>query len=330
MRCLVTGSAGFIGSHLCDRLLNDGHEVIGIDDLSNGKLSNLDQARLNPNFSMLLGDVVTGNILEGNANLDKIDWFFHLAAKADIVPSIERPVDYHNVNVNGTVKALESARKMNVKRFVYAASSSCYGVPHRYPTDTTEPMDPQYPYAHTKMVGELYVNHWRRVYGLPTVSLRLFNVYGPRHRTSGAYGAVFGVFLSQLAHGAPLTVVGTGDQLRDFTYISDVVDAFVKAAETTSAWPIYNIGSGKPQSINYLIELLGGKERIELPVRPGEPPITHADIDVTVDRLGWKPKVSFEEGVSIMKSLIPQFKEAPLWSKEKIDEATRLWFERLS
>lgn len=330
MKCFVTGAAGFIGSHLCDRLIGDGHEVIGLDDLSNGKLSNLDQVRRNPGFHMLLGDVVTGNIIDGDADIKDIDWFFHLAAKADIVPSIERPADYHNVNVNGTVRALESARKMNVKKFIYAASSSCYGIPNRYPTDITQPCNPQYPYALSKLVGELYAHHWGRVYDLPVVSLRLFNVYGPRHRTSGAYGAVFGVFLSQLANQAPLTVVGKGDQLRDFTFVTDVVDAFVRAAETKERWPVYNVGSGKPKTINRLIELLGGKDRIELPLRPGEPPITHADIDVTINRLGWKPKVSFEEGIAIMRDLIPQFKDAPLWTKEKIEEATKPWFKALA
>lgn len=328
MKCLVTGAAGFLGSHLCERLINDGHTVIGIDDLSNGKLSNLESIKQHNQFHFLNSDICN---LKQNYCAD-VDWVFHLAGKADIVPSIEFPKRYHDVNVAGTLEMLEFAKTAKVKRFIYAASSSCYGIPNSYPTLEIEPARPQYPYALTKWIGENYVCHWNKVYGLPTISLRLFNVYGPRHRTSGAYGAVFGVFLSQLAHGAPLTVVGTGEQKRDFTYVTDVVDAFVKAAESDQTG-IFNIGTGQPQSINLLARLLSPINESmvirHIPDRPGEPQVTQAEITRARLFLNWAPIVSFEEGVKIMKAQVPLYKDAPLWTPETIEKATKTWFDCL-
>lgn len=328
MRAFVTGACGFIGSHLCEALVNQGHEVVGLDDLSNGKISNVESLKSNPNFHLILGDAVTGTFFDGDMP-DQVDWFFHLAAKADIVPSIERPLEYHKTNVQGTIKALEAARKMRVKKFVYAASSSCYGIPDEYPTREETKCDPQYPYALTKYVGEQYALHWHRVYRLPVVSLRLFNVYGPRHRTSGAYGAVFGVFLAQLANNQPLTVVGDGHQARDFTYVSDVADAFVKAAQSDASGVAINIGTGKPQSVNRLINLLGGKTAA-IPDRPGEPRQTCASTGRARALLGWRASTSFENGVAIMRNEIHRYKDAPLWTPEKIKQATKPWFEALS
>lgn len=329
MKVFVTGAAGFIGSHLCDKLIELGHQVIGVDDLSSGKLSNLDGVIQNKNFHFLLGSIINGAVSSGEADLDDIDWFFHLAAKADIVPSIERPVDYHNTNVNGTVKSLEIARKLKAKKFIYAASSSCYGIPDYFPTVESDDCNPQYPYALTKYVGEQYVLHWAKIYGLKAISLRLFNVFGPRSRTSGAYGAVFGVFLSQLANGYPLTVVGDGKQSRDFTYVSDVVDAFIRSAESNEQG-VFNVGSGGHYSINHLLGLLGDPATTALPKRPGEPDKTFASIGKIRSRIGWAPKVKFEEGVERMKAIMDHYKSAPLWTKEKIEMATKPWFEALS
>jgi len=327
MKCLVTGAAGFIGSHLCDRLIEDGHDVVGIDDLSNGKVNNLSVATKSPRFHMILGNI-NGELMDHGPILNGTEWIFHLAAKADLIPSIERPLDYHKTNVTGTIRVLELARKLKIKRFIYAASSSMYGIPSEYPTSERCEARPLHPYALTKLIGDYYVNHWSYVYNLPTTSLRIFNAYGPRHRTSGAYGAVFGVFLSQLANGLPLTIVGDGKQLRDFVYISDVVEAFVLAARGCEG--SYNVGSGNPRSVNELALLLGAKDFIHIPDRPGEPRITHADITLIVDQLGWKPRVSFEEGVEIMRGEIPKYKNAPLWTKEKIEKATESWFKYLS
>ena len=223
------------------------------------------------------------------------DWVFHLAALADIVPSMERPIDYHRANVDGTVAVLEAARAAGVRRLIYTASSSCYGVPDRFPTAEDAAIRPEYPYALTKNLGEQCVLHWAKVYRMPVVSLRLFNVYGPRSRTSGTYGAVFGVFLAQKLAGKPFTVVGDGTQTRDFTFVRDVVDAYVAAAQSDVGGEIFNVGTGRPVSVNRLVELLGG-DVVYIARRPGEPDCTHADIGKIVGRLGWQPKTSFRPG----------------------------------
>lgn len=325
MNVLVTGAAGFIGSHLTEALLDAGHTVVGIDNFSNGKHENLIVASKHRNFHLVNGDI--RNIIHENT-LVPIDIIFHLAALADIVPSIENPKKYHDANVDGTISVLEYARKNKIKKFIYSASSSCYGIPKEYPTDENAPCDPKYPYALTKYLGEWYVRHYGSIYNIPFCSLRLFNVYGPRHRTSGNYGAVFGVFLSQLANSVPLTIVGDGNQMRDFTYVSDAVSAFMKAAFNDGNG-IYNIGSDGCYSVNYLAKLLGAKETTYLPKRPGEPNQTFANVDKFSKAFDWKPEVSFEDGVKIMKELIPEFKDAPLWTTQKITEATKVWFEQL-
>src|SRR5439155_9784274 len=257
-----------------------------------------------------------------------VDWVFHLAALADIVPSIQNPDNYHRSNVDGTVAVLEAARHARVKRFIYAASSSCYGIPRQFPTSETAPIQPMYPYALTKWIGEEYVKHWNKVYHLPCLSLRLFNVYGPRSRTSGAYGAVFGVFLAQKLAGKPFTVVGDGTQTRDFTYGSDVAEAFLCAAESDIEGDSFNVGSGQTYTVNRLVELLGG-EVVYLPKRPGEPDCTFADIAKIKERLGWRPKTSLEEGVAIMLDNIDYWREAPVWEPASIAYATREWFQDL-
>lgn len=315
-RCLVTGVAGGLGHHLAHKLLSEGHDVTGIDDFSVG--------RNTPPCYIQRLDIVHDYIPKVN-----YDWIFHLAAKADIVPSITCPGIYHDVNVTGTLKILEYARQVNCKRFIYAASSSCYGIPNKYPTPESAKIKPEYPYALTKYLGEQYVLHYNKVYGLPTVSLRLFNVYGPGFRTSGTYGAVFGVFLAQLANGKPLTVVGDGSQRRDFTYVSDVVSALIKAAESDVTGEKLNVGSGNAYSINQLVALLGSPERVTLPKRPGEPDITYADIKKIQEYLGWKPRVSFEDGVAKMLKHLKDYKDAPLWDEASINKATESWFKCL-
>ena len=326
MKCLVTGAAGFIGSHLCERLLVDGHQVIGFDNLSNGHLSNIKSILSHPNFYFQSGDITDVSVLVA---MEDIDWCFHLAGLADVVPSIEAPTLYHKANVTGTINVLEAARCAKVKRFIYAASSSCYGIPDKYPTPEQAEIRPMYPYALTKYLGEQYVLHWAKTYKLPALSLRLFNVYGPRARTNGTYGAVFGVLLSQLANCKPLTVVGDGEQTRDFTFVTDVVDAFVKAAESNLCGVTMNVGSGRHHSVNKLIELLGAEDVEHIPDRPGEPRTTFANTAMIRLALGWEPRVSFEDGVAQMKANLLQYKDAPLWTKETIKEATKSWFEYL-
>ncbi len=326
MRCIVTGGAGFIGSHLVERLLSDDHDVIVIDNCSTGRRDNLSHLTDQSKLSVIQSDIQ--DIKHINGAFKDVDWVFHLAALADIVPSIEQPFAYHFANVNGTISVLEASRRHGVKRFIYAASSSCYGIPDVYPTPEDSQMRPQYPYALTKMVGEQYVMHWGRVYGLPTVSLRMFNIYGPRSRTSGTYGAVFGVFLAQKLAGKPFTIVGDGTQTRDFTFVTDAVDAFAAAAASELRGEIMNIGSNNTYSINRLVELLGG-DVTYIAKRPGEPDCTFADTTRIKERLNWSASVSLEEGVEVMLENIGYWREAPVWDAVTIAEATRDWFKYL-
>jgi UDP-glucose 4-epimerase len=256
------------------------------------------------------------------------DWVFHLGALADIVPSIQRPADYFQANVVGTFNVLEASKNAQVKRFVYAASSSCYGIPDSYPTSELAEIRPQYPYALTKRLGEELVMHWANVYQLPAIALRLFNVYGPRSRTSGTYGAVFGVFLAQKLANKPFTVVGDGTQTRDFTFVTDVANAFVTAAKSSQRGEIYNVGSGQTVAVNRLVELLVG-DVIHIPKRPGEPDCTFADISKIRRELRWEPKVDIETGVAEVLANIDYWRSAPVWTPESIATATQDWFKYL-
>ena len=257
-----------------------------------------------------------------------VDYIFHFAALADIVPSIQRPQDYYSSNVLGTFNVVECAKNTNIKKLLYAASSSCYGIPDQYPTRETAEIRPQYPYALTKRLGEETILHWGQVYGLPVITLRLFNVYGTRSRTSGTYGAVFGVFLAQKLANKPFTVVGDGTQTRDFTYVTDIVDAFYTAAMSDIKQDTFNVGSGGTYSINRLCELLGG-EITNIPKRPGEPDCTFADTSKIHDVLGWEPKISFEDGVSKVLENIDYWRKAPVWTPDTIVDATEDWFKYL-
>ncbi|RME38631.1 MAG: SDR family oxidoreductase [Planctomycetota bacterium] len=329
-RALVTGAAGFIGSHLVTRLLRGGWEVWAVDDFSSGRRENFDAAVADVPGAVtrfFCCDLADSHALP--AVLDGVEAVFHLAALADIVPSIQQPLRYHRANVEGTVRLLEAIRRVgSIEKLVYAASSSCYGIPDEYPTPETAPIRPQYPYALTKTIAEQYVLHWGQVYGIPVVSLRLFNVYGPRARTNGTYGAVFGVFLAQKLAGRPLTVVGDGTQTRDFIYVTDVCEAFARAAESDVRGEVFNVGTGRPQSINRLCELLGGLVE-HIPRRPGEPDCTWADVDKIRRVLGWEPSVPFEEGVARMLETIDAWAEAPVWTPQSIARATADWFRYL-
>jgi UDP-glucose 4-epimerase len=327
MKALVTGGCGFIGSHITDRLIAEGFDVTVIDNLSTGRLLNLDHHKTNPRLNIHIADLAEYETIM--PLFKDIDWVFHIAALADIVPSIERPLEYHRANVDGTINVLECCRKWNVKRVIYAASSSCYGIPDVSPTPETAEIRPQYPYAVTKYLGEKYLMYWHAIYGLPVTSLRFFNVYGPRSRTSGTYGAVFGVFLAQKLNGKPYTVVGDGRQTRDFTFVTDIANAcFLAAGSKDAIGRIMNVGSGNTYSVNRLVELLGG-EVIHIPKRPGEPDCTFADISRIREVLTWQPLVSFEQGVKIMLEHIEYWNEAPLWEPGSIAEATKDWFKYL-
>jgi len=323
---VVTGAAGFIGSHAVDALLERGYEVRAIDDLSHGRRENLKHQESNPKLHLEILDI--RKLTPSHRSFQGANIVLHFGGIGDIVPSIDKPLEYMSVNVMGTVHVLEAARHAGVKKFVYAASSSCYGKDAPAPTDENAPICPEYPYALSKFMGEEAVRHWQKVYGLPTLSIRIFNAYGPRSRTTGAYGAVFKVFLAQKLAGKPYTVVGDGTQARDFVYVTDIAQAFVLAAESAHENTIYNLGAGNPQTVNRLVELLGGSV-VHLPKRPGEPDRTWANISKIKKELGWEPKVSFEKGVSEMLKNIDHWRDAPVWEPESIKEATKNWFDRL-
>ena len=322
----MTGGAGFIGSHMVDLFLGEGYRVHVVDNLVGGRLQNLEHLKGNADLRVDTRDV--REIKPGDAVFAGAKHVVHFAGIGDIVPSIDRPVDYMSANVMGTVSALESARAAKVEKFVYAASSSCYGLAEELPTTENAPISCEYPYALSKYQGEQAVLHWGRVYRLPVNSIRIFNAYGTRSKTTGAYGAVFGVFLAQKLKGKPLTVVGDGNQRRDFLYVTDVARAFYLAATSKVTGEIFNLGAGKPQTVNRLVELLGG-QRIALPKRPGEPECTWADISKIQRVLGWSQEVSFEEGVARMLAVIDYWREAPVWDPSSIDKATKNWFSFL-
>jgi UDP-glucose 4-epimerase len=323
---IVTGGAGFLGSHMVDTLLSRGYVVRVIDNLLGGRESNLAHRSSDQRLSLEKLDI---RQLRPESPIFKgARYVFHFAGIGDIVPSIQRPTEYMSTNVMGTVHVLECARHADVEKLVYAASSSCYGIA-AVPTREDHPIAPQYPYALSKYLGEQTVFHWHQVYRLPVNSIRIFNAYGIRSRTTGAYGAVFGVFLRQKLAGKPFTIVGDGEQKRDFVYATDVAEAFYLAAKTQRSGDVYNVGAGKPQSVNHLADLLGG-DRVQIPKRPGEPDCTWADIRKISDALQWRPAISFQEGVARILDRIEDWRDAPLWNPESIDVATKEWFTTLS
>ncbi len=327
MNALVTGGAGFIGSHLVDTLLSKGYNVTALDNFTHGMKEHLAGHKNLKNFKLF-----KVNLADAKEVLPRyfkhIDYVFHLAGRSDIVPSIIDPVSYHQANVTGTLNILEACRKVKLKKFIYAASYSCYGIPETYPTPETTPPRPKYPYALTKYMGELYALQWQKVYKVPVISLRFSNVYGPRVRVSGDYGPVFSIFLGQKLAGKPFTVVGDGQQTRDFTFVTDVVDAMLTAARSHIVGDFFNVGSGGTYSVNRLVELLGG-EVVHIPKRPGEPDCTWADISKIKRVLGWSPKISFEEGIKKVLENLDHWKGAPVWTPKTIKAATKDWFKYL-
>ena len=322
---LVSGGGGFIGSHLVDILLKQGYEVRVIDNFSTGRESNL---KKHYNNSKLKIEKIDINSLEKENKIFKdVNLVFHLAGIGEIVPSIEEPLSYISTNVIGTTKILEASQNNLVNKFIYAASSSCYGSATT-PTNEDHPIQTEYPYALSKYLGEQTSLHWCKVYKLPVLSMRIFNAYGPRVRTTGSYGAVFGVFLKQKLSNKPLTIVGNGKQKRDFLYVTDVANAFYKAAISEYKNEIFNLGGGNPKTILYLADLIS-TEKVFIPERPGEPDCTWANISKITKNLGWEPEVSFEKGVQTMLDNINDWYDAPLWNEENIKEATKSWFKYL-
>ena len=302
-----------------------GHKVIVLDNFSTGRRSNLSH-QIEKNVKIIKIDI------SNNIYLDKyfkgVDYVFHLAGIADIVPSIENPNKYFKSNVVGTLNVVQAAKKANIKKLIYAASASCYGIPDKFPIKENAKINPMYPYAFTKWQAEELIMHWAKIYNFPAISIRFFNAYGPRSRTSGAYGAAFGVFLAQRLANKPLTIVGSGNQTRDFIHVYDLVSGIIKAALSKKAGKIYNIGSGKEVKINKIIKLIGGR-KVHIPKRPGEPNRSLADISKIKKDLDWQPKIKIEEGIKNLLSKIHYWKDAPVWTPKSIKKETKIWFKLL-
>ncbi|MEM2842021.1 MAG: SDR family oxidoreductase [Thermoproteota archaeon] len=300
-KVLITGGAGFIGSHIAEELVKKGAEVLVIDDLSAGKMENIRHLWMKRNFKFIQGDVRDEKLLL--ENLKNVDLIFHEAALTYVAESIDFPKDYHDVNVNGTLNLLEAARRTEVKKIIFASSSSVYeDAPERLTEDAH--INPQSPYALTKLIAEKYCLLYNEVYGLETVILRYFNVYGPRQRPTGAYAEVIPKFIWRVKRGLPPEIYGDGEQSRDFVHVEDVVQANILAATNNAvSGEIFNIGSGKATTINSLaftiIQLLGVKDLKPIYTRERKGDVRHncADISKAISQLKYRPKISVEAGL---------------------------------
>jgi len=295
MRAIVTGGAGFIGSHLTELLLSKGIEVTVLDNLCSGTLANLKAVEKHPNYTFIQSDI--RNCEEIKPIFRQVDWVFHLAGLVSAPLSIQEPHHYFKTNLEGTLNVLEAARSAGVNRFLYAASCSCYGTPIKIPIEENDPISLQTPYAMTKYFAEQFVLKWAELYSLPVLSLRLFNVFGPRSSLIGGYGGVIGLLLDEKLHHVPLTIVGDGHQTRDFVYVKDVAKAFLIAAESTLSKNYFNVGSGKEHSIEQIVTLLDSPPVVYLGKNSWDAERFCADIHKIKEILGWQPKTSFEEGL---------------------------------
>lgn len=288
---LVTGGAGFIGSNLVDTLIKRGYRVVVIDDLSTGKLENI-----NPKAEFHQVSICDFEKIAPLFN--GVDYVIHLAAMPRIPVSVKDPVGTTNANITGTVSVFKAAYDKKIKRVVFASSSSIYGNQKELPLRESMTPSPISPYGLQKLVGEQFAKLFTDFYKLPVVSLRFFNIYGPRLDPNSEYSLVIGKFLKQKSKGEALTIFGTGEQTRGFCFVEDLVDALIKATESEKikGGEAINIGNEKSQSVNYLADLIG-QEKQYLPERPGDILHTGADITMAKNLLDWEPKTSFEEGV---------------------------------
>lgn len=293
-KIIVTGGAGFVGSHIVDALIEQGYEVHIIDNLSGGKKENV-----NPKAVLHVLDICDKNSI--TPLFKGVKYVFHEAALPRVQYSIENPIETHQVNVLGLLNVLEASRENNIKRVIYAASSSAYGNSEVLPLKESFKPSPLSPYGAQKYIGEVYCDVWSKVYGLETVSLRYFNVYGPRLNLNGAYPLVIGLFIKQCLDGQPLTITGDGEQTRDFTHVYDIVKANILAmtSEKVGHGEVINIGSSNNISINFLAKLFE-REIKYIPER-FEPKHTLADRSLAKELLGWEPKMDFSEAIQALK-----------------------------
>ena len=295
MKVIVTGGAGFIGSHLVDALIERGFDVIVIDNLSTGKKENL-----NPKAEFCELDI--RNLEDIKPVFNGVDYVFHLAARPRVPYSVEFPHEAHANNAVGTLHVLIAARDAGVKKVIFSSSSSVYGDQDKLPLHEKMIPTPKSPYAFQKFIGEQYCRLFYELYGLPSVCLRYFNVYGPRISFDGSYILVIGKFLQQRLNNESLTIEGDGEQTRDFTYVKDVIMANILAAESNNVGraETINIGAGNNHSVNKIADLIGG-EIINLPLRQGDMRHTLADIAKAKELLGWEPTIHIEEGIAEIK-----------------------------
>lgn len=290
MKCLVTGGAGFIGSHIVSRLLRDNHEVVVIDNES---------AEANDSFNWYVSDVE--NHVEDIRNIEAcrkifkgVEVVFHLAAHSRIQLAMANPFDCVTTNVIGTCNMLELAREVGVSRFINSSTSSSYGLNNQPPLIEFMPTDCLNHYSASKVSAEKFCYMYYRLHKLRTVSLRYFNVYGPRQPLKGPYAPVIGLFQEQKRRGEPMTIVGDGEQRRDFTHVDDVVEANICAMNNLISIESINIGTGTNYSMNQVADMIGG-DRVYIPARKGESRETLADISRAKSMLGWEPKITLED-----------------------------------
>ena len=305
MKALVTGGAGFIGSHIVDRLLNDGHEVVVLDDFSTGHRSNLAE---NEALTIIEGDISNSDTVDDC--MQGIDWVFHKAAVASVPKTVNDPVGSSLVNYHGTLHLLEAARRNDVKRFVFASSAALYGDEPTLPKVETMCPVTLSPYAVDKLASESACGMYTKLYGLETVCLRYFNVYGPRQDPSSPYSGVISIFTDKLKNNETPTIFGDGEQTRDFVYVSDVVEANMRAVTTDNGTgEFFNVATGNKITLNNLLKILSEIYSIEFNVNYGEPRMgdikeSYAGIDKAINVLQWKPSIELKNGLELLcKSL---------------------------
>jgi len=326
-KILITGGLGFIGSHLVKFYLKKGYIVTVVDNLSTGQKINLNKNEFKK-VKIFLENVENESIYKRVKNQDYI---IHCAGLADLIPSIENPESYFKANVEATFKLISAIRKnnKNLKKLIYLASSTCYGIPKKYPTQENTKINTKHPYANSKFLGEEIVKHYSNVFNINSNSLRLFNVYGTQSRTNSHYGAMFGVFLSQKINKKPLTIVGNGKQGRDFLYVTDLIYAIDKILKTKKTkFFEYNVGYGKTVKVIKIARMISGYLTY-IPKRPGEPDITHACTKRFKKEFKWRPNININQGVKILLDNINYWKDAPVWTKKNIKLQTKNWFKFL-